>query len=51
MFELLIFLFSLLGVAGFIMPLVVSWLSVSHLKMDNIGILAIVMGSLIAFFL
>lgn len=50
MFELLIFLFSLLGAVGFIMPLVVSWFAVSHLKMDNVGILAIVMGFLIAFF-
>ena len=50
MFELLMYSIVLLGSIGFIMPLVVSWFAIGHLKMDNAGLLAIVIGFLIAFF-
>lgn len=50
MFELLFFVLSIIFVIGFIMPLVVSWFAIGHLKMDNVGLWAIVMGFLIAFF-
>lgn len=50
MFELLFFVLSIVFVIGFIMPFLVMWFAIDHIKIDKVGRLAIVIGFLIAFF-